>query len=148
MKILLKIIDCLNPISIFKSIKKYIENRAKIEAKLIDKEKQRQHEKDLQDSRFKHESLENEKDRKLQKELAEEKTKRLGLILENKLIINRQNYYLKHDNNPKLELELKRKRIKVKNKVILYLQKYEVKIDIITLLKVILRSFDNGFKYQ
>ncbi|CAB1054067.1 hypothetical protein [Spiroplasma endosymbiont of Danaus chrysippus] len=36
MKILLKIIDCLNPISIFKSIKKYIENRAKIEAKLID----------------------------------------------------------------------------------------------------------------
>ncbi|MBP1527223.1 hypothetical protein [Spiroplasma endosymbiont of Dactylopius coccus] len=116
MKILLKIIDCLNPISIFKSIKKYIENRAKIEAKLIDKEKQRQHEKDLQDSRFKHESLENEKDRKLQKELAEEKTKRLGLILENKLIINRQNYYLKHDNNPNL-------------------------------LKVILRSFDNGFKY-
>ncbi|WP_252320982.1 hypothetical protein [Spiroplasma endosymbiont of Lariophagus distinguendus] len=114
MKILLKIIDCLNPISIFKSIKKYIKNRAKIEAKLIDKEKQRQHEKDLQDSRFKHESLENEKDRKLQKELAEEKTKRLGLILENKLIINRQNYYLKHDNNPKLELELKRKRIKGK----------------------------------
>ncbi|WP_342267149.1 hypothetical protein [Spiroplasma endosymbiont of Villa modesta] len=114
MKILLKIEIGFKQSIIFKSIKKYIENRAKIEAKLIDKEKQRQHEKDLQDSRFKHESLENEKDRKLQKELAEEKTKRLGLILENKITINRQNYYLKHDNNPKLELELKRKRIKGK----------------------------------
>ncbi len=114
MKFLLKIIDCLNPISIFKNIKRYMENRAKIESDIIDKEKQRQHEKDLQDSKLKHQSLENEKDRLLQKELAEEKTKRLNLILENKLVINKQTYYLKYGNNPKIELELKRKRIKGK----------------------------------
>lgn len=111
MKFLLKIIDYLNPISIFKNIKRYMENRAKIESDIIDREKQRQNEKDLQDSKLHHESLENEKDRTLQKELAEEKTKRLNLILENKLIINRQTYYLKHGNNPKIELKLKRKRI-------------------------------------
>lgn len=69
MKNWLKYFKLINPYTFFKWLKRYMENKAEIESKLIDNEKQREHEKWMQNNELKHIENENEKQREHEKTL-------------------------------------------------------------------------------